>query len=107
MIFIKLLLIIIATTGFVIFSFSSRLKSFQKLSIIVGYIVVVIFILYPSYADRVAHLFSIENGASLVVYIVLALTVLVNVILYVGHNNTMRMITKIVRENAKQNAKKC
>jgi len=106
MIFIKFLLITILTIIFVIFSFSSKLKIFQKLIVISGYLLVFIFIINPSYSDEVAHLFSIQSGTDLVVYIVLALTVLMNIILYVGQNNNNRMITKIVRENAKQHAKK-
>ncbi len=107
MIFIKFLLILIVTIGFIIFSFSSKLKIFQKLLIIIGYAVVFFFILYPSYSDEIAHMVSIKSGTDLVVYIVLALTVLMNIILYVGQNNNNKMITKIIRETAKKDAKKC
>ncbi len=107
MIFIKFLLIAILTLAFIIFSFSSKLKIFQKLVVITGYGVVFFFILYPSYADHIAYLVSIKSGTDLIVYIVLALMVLMTMILYVGQNNSSRMITKIIRESAKKNAKKC
>ena len=107
MIFIKFLLILIVTIGFIIFSFSSKLKIFQKLFIIIGYTVVFFFILYPSYSDEIAHIVSIKSGTDLIVYIVLSLTVLMNVILYVGQNNNSKVLTKIIREMAKKDAKKC
>jgi len=107
MIFIKFLLIAILTLAFVIFSFSSRLKIFQKLVVIAGYGVVFFLILYPSYADEIAHLVSIKSGTDLIVYIVLALMALMTMVLYVGQNNNNKMITKIIRETAKKDAKKC
>ena len=107
MIFIKFLLIAIVTVGFIIFSFSSKLKIFQKLFIIVGYAIVFFLILYPSYSDKIAHVFSMKSGTDLIVYIVLALIVLMNIVLYVGQKNNVKIITKIIRESAKKNAKKC
>jgi hypothetical protein len=107
MIFIKFLLILILTIAFIIFAFSYKLRIFQKLSVISGYLLVFFFILYPQYSDTIAHLFSIKSGTDLIIYIVVALSVLVNIVLYVGQNNTNRIITKIVRENAKEHAKKC
>jgi len=106
MIFIKFFLISILTLAFLIFSFSSKLKIFQKLSVLGGYALVFLFILKPEYSDAVAHIFSIQSGTDLIVYIVLAITALVNIILYVNQKNNNRMITKIIRETAKQNAKR-
>lgn len=107
MIFIKLFLLVIVTLAFVIFAFSSKLGTLKKLVIIGGYAAVAFFILFPAYADRIAHLFSIKSGTDLIVYIVLALIVLMVMILYVGQNKNSRMITKVIREIAKENAKKC
>lgn len=107
MIFIKFLLILIVTIGFIIFSFSSKLKIFQKLFIIIGYAVVFFFILYPSYSDKIAHMVSIKSGTDLIVYIVLALTALMNIVLYVGQNKNNRVLIKIIRGMAKNDAKKC
>lgn len=107
MILIKILLILIATVGFLIFSFSSKLKIFQRLFLIIGYAALFFLILYPAYADKIAHIFSIKSGTDLVVYIVLSLTVLMNVILYVGQKNHHKVLTKIIRETAIKDAKKC
>ncbi len=106
MIIIKFFLISVLTLAFLIFSFSSKLKIFQKLSVLGGYALVFLLILKPEYSDSIAHVFSIQSGTDLIVYIVLALTVLVNIILYVNQKNHNQMITTIIRETAKQNAKK-
>jgi len=107
MIIIKIFLILLLTIAFVIFSFSSKLKVIQKISVIVGYCVIFLFIADPQYSDKIAHIFSIKSGTDLVLYIVMSITGLINIILYVGQKNNNRMITKIIREDAKRNAKKC
>jgi len=107
MIIIKIFLILLLTIAFVVFSFSSRLKVIQKLSVITGYCVIFLFIANPQYSDKIAHIFSIKSGTDLVLYIVMSITGLINIILYVGQKNNNRIITKIIREDAKRNAKKC
>ena len=107
MIIIKIFLILLLTIGFLIFSFSSKLKVLQKLTVIAGYCVIFFFIAEPQYSDKVAHIFSIEKGSDLVLYIVTSIISLVNIILYVNQKNNNRMITKIIREGAKRNVKKC
>lgn len=107
MIFIKLFLLIILTSIFLLFSFSSRMKIFQKSIVIFGYIVTFLLILFPRLSDKAAHLVSIKDGTSLVVYVVLSLTSLVSMILYVGQKNNRYMLTKIIRERAKHDAKEC
>lgn len=107
MIFIKLFLLVILTSIFLLFSFSSRMKIFQKTFVILGYVATFILILFPRLSDKVAHIFSIKDGTSLVVYVVLSLTSLVSMILYVGQKNNRYMLTKIIRERAKHDAKHC
>jgi len=107
MIVIKIFLILVLTIAFIIFSFSSRLKVIQKLSVIIGYCVLFLFIANPQYSDKVAHIFSIKSGTDLVLYIVMSITSLINIVLYVGQKNTNRIITKIIRESSKRHAKKC
>jgi hypothetical protein len=107
MIFLKVFLLLILTVAFVIFAFSMRLKSFQKLGVIGGYFILFVFIANPEYADIVATWFSIKNGTDLVIYVVISITSLINIVLYVGQRNDNSMITTIIREGAKQNAKKC
>ena len=107
MIFFKIFLLSILTFMFIIFSFSQRLRIFQKMGVITGYFVLFLFILSPTLADDVASFFTIKNGTDLVVYVVIAITGLINIVLYVGQMHSNVMITKIVREGAKQNAKKC
>jgi len=107
MIMIKIFLILVLTIAFVIFSFSSKLKIIQILSVIIGYLIIFLFIADPQYSDKVAHIFSIKSGTDLVLYIVMSLTSLVNIVLYVGLKNDNKIITKIIREGAKRDAKKC
>jgi len=107
MIFIKFILIFILTITFILFAFSYKLRTFQKLNIVIGYLFVFFLIVYPQYADQIAHIFSMERGADLIVYISIALSFLVNVILFIKQKNFNQMLTKIVRESAKKNAKKC
>jgi len=107
MIFIKLFLIVVLSTIFLIFAFSTKLKIIQRLSIIFGYFILFFFILFPSYSDDVAHFFSIGTGKDLILYIAVSLISLISIILYVRVQGNIEMITKIVREDAKNRAKKC
>jgi len=107
MIIIKVFLILVVTIGLLIFSFSSKLKIIHKLIVIIGYCTIFFFIAEPQYSDKVAHFFSIEKGKDLVLYIATSIISLVNVILYVDQKNTNKMMTKIVRGDAKQRAKQC
>ncbi len=107
MIFFKIFLILILSIVFIIFSFSSRLKIFQKLGILSGYFVFFIFIIFPKLSDKVAHTISIKSGTDLMVYIALALMSLISVFLYVKTKKNEHTLTKIIREKAKKNAKKC
>ncbi|MDX1807960.1 MAG: DUF2304 family protein [Sulfurospirillaceae bacterium] len=107
MMIIKIFLILILTIAFVVFSFSTRLKVIQKLSVITGYCVIFLFVINPQYSDQVAQIFSIKSGTDLVLYIVMSITSLINIVLYVGQKSNNRIITKIIREDAKRDAKKC
>ena len=107
MVIIKIFLILILTLVFIIFSFSSRMKILQKISIIFGYFIVFFFIVFPYYSDRVAHFFNIGTGKDLIIYIAISILSLVNVIIYVGAKHNSRTLTKIIRESSLQNAKKC
>jgi hypothetical protein len=107
MIIIKLFLLVILSIAFFLFAFSSRLRAVQKLSVISGYLILFLFIAYPKYSDAVAHLFSIQSGTDMVIYIVVPLTALVNIVLYIGFKNDNASITKIIREQAKHDAKRC
>ncbi len=107
MIFLKIFLLAVLTIVFIVFSFSQRLKIFQKMGVLTGYFILFLFILNPSLADEVAHFFSIKNGTDLVVYIVIAITSLINIVLYVGQMNSNTVVTQIIREGAKHNATKC
>ncbi len=106
-IIVKLFLLLILTSAFFIFAFSSRLKVLQKVSVIGGYLILFLFIAYPKYADYIASFFSIQSGARLIIYIVVPLTALVNIVLYIGFKNNNVTITKIIREQAKRDAKRC
>lgn len=107
MIFIKIFLISVLTLGLFIFSLSSKVRIFQKISIIAGYVILSFFIVYPQYSDTVAHYFSIGTGKDLILYVVVSLMSLLSIILYVNSENNHKIITKIIRDGAKKNAKKC
>ena len=107
MIIIKLILILILTLSFLVFAFSLKLKNFQILSVILGYITLFIFIINPSLSDKVAHYFGISNGASLILYISVGVLSLVSVIIFVDTKTNHDAITKIVRKIGVDNAKKC
>ncbi len=107
MIFLKIFLIIVLTIAFILFSFSSKMKIFQKLTVIAGYMTLFLFIMFPDYSDKIAHFFGIGYGKDLIIYILVALTGLMNIVLYVGVNKNHAAITKIIRDSTKKNAKKC
>ena len=107
MIFIKIFLITVLTIIFILFAFSSRLKIFQKLSVVGGYLALFLFILFPRYSDKIAQFFSIGTGKDLILYITVSLMSLISIIIYVGMKNNSLAITKIVRNGAVKNAKRC
>jgi len=106
MIFIKGLLLVLLTLGFLIFAFSLKLKNFQRIVVIVGYITLFIFISDPILSDRVANLFGIEFGSSLITYLTIGVLSLVNVILFVDTKVNKDAITKIIREGAIRDARR-
>ena len=107
MIFIKIFLISVLTLSFILFAFSSKWKIIQKLSILLGYFIILFFIIFPSAADKIAHLFSIKSGTDLIVYITLALVNLISIILYIKVKNHNKILTKIIRDEACKNANRC
>jgi len=107
MIVLKLFLILVLTVGFFTFAFSSKLKIVQKLSIVIGYFILFLFIVYPQYSDKVAQLFGIGAGKDLVLYITVSLTSLMNIVLYVEVKNSNKAVTRIIRDGAKKSAKLC
>jgi len=106
MIFIKIFLLLLLTLGFIIFAFSMKLKNFQRLMVIIGYLTLFIFILNPALSDKVANFFGIDFGASLITYIAIGVLSLVNVILFVDTKINKDAITKIIREGAIKDARK-
>jgi len=107
MIIIKIFLIIVLTLGFLLFSFSIKLKNFQRIGVILGYLTLFIFILNPQFSDKVAQFFGIGYGRDLIIYILLAVMSLVSVILFVDTKTNNDAITKIVRKIGIDNVKKC
>ena len=107
MIIIKIFLLLILTLGFLIFSFSLKLKNFQILGVIFGYIILFFFILNPQYSDKVVNYFGIGLGVNLIIYITLAVLSLVNIILFVDTKKNKDAITKITRKMGLDNAKRC
>jgi len=103
---IKIFLLVILTLGFLIFAFSIKLKNFQRMVVILGYLSLFVFIINPSLSDKVAHFFGIGLGSSLITYIAIGVLSLVNVILFVDTKINKDAITKIVRDKAIKDAKK-
>jgi len=107
MIFIKIFLILILTLAFMLFAFSLRLKNFQRIAVILGYLALFIFIIDPPLSDVVARYFGIGYGRDLVIYILLAVMSLISIILFVDTKTNKDALTKIVRKIGVDNAKKC
>jgi hypothetical protein len=107
MIFVKILLILVLTISFLVFAFSLKLKNFQMLGVIFGYVTLFTFIIDPSLSDKVAHLLGIGTGASLITYITIGLLSLIAIILFVDTKTNNDAITKIVRKIGIDDAKKC
>ncbi|NPA45250.1 MAG: DUF2304 domain-containing protein [Chlorobi bacterium] len=104
---IKTGLLVILTLIFLLFSFSTKHKHYQKMVVILGYLVLFAFILNPQWADKVAKFFGIESGAALITYISIALLSLISIVLYVKQKNQNESITKIIRHIGIKDAKKC
>jgi len=107
MIIVKLLLILILTLSFLVFAFSLKLKNFQILGVILGYLLLFLFIINPSLSDKVAHYFGIGTGASLITYVSIGVLSLVSVIIFIDTKTNHDAITKIVRKIGIDDAKKC
>jgi len=106
MIIIKIFLLLLLTLGFLIFGFSIKLKNFQRVVVIIGYIALFMFILNPSLSDEVAHFFGIGLGSSLIIYLTIGVISLVNIILFVDTKMNKDAITKIVRQKGLDDARK-
>jgi len=107
MIFIKIILIAILTIILFFLSFSSRFRTYQRLTIIFFYILLALMILFPRQADQIAAFFGIGRGVDLVIYLSIAILSLVVAILYAKTKINERAITKIVRDIAIMKAREC
>ncbi len=107
MIFIKIFLIVVLSVVFLLVAFSSRFRTYQRMSVIFFYIFLAYLILFPKVADKVAHFFGIGRGVDLIIYLAIAILSLIVAVLYAKVKMDERAITKIVREIAIIEAKEC
>ncbi|BCD62624.1 MULTISPECIES: DUF2304 domain-containing protein [Nitratiruptor] len=107
MIFVKALLIAILTAVFLLLSFSSRFRTYQRISVILFYLFLAFLILFPQKADKVAAFFGIGRGVDLVIYLSIAILSLIAAILYAKTKINERAITKIVRDIAIMKSREC
>ena len=107
MVIIKLFLIFILSVIFLLLALSSKFRTYQRLTIMFIYGFLAFFIIYPQKADRVAAFFGIGRGVDLIIYLSIAVLSLIVAILYAKVKINERALTKIVRELAIMQAKKC
>jgi small membrane protein len=103
---IKILLLIIVITGFIIFSTALKSKLILRLTFILFIFISVIFILFPNITTTIAHFFGVGRGVDFIIYINLGTVYIVLIILYKKIRVLNSIITKIIRNNAIQNVKK-
>ncbi|BCD67693.1 DUF2304 domain-containing protein [Nitratiruptor sp. YY09-18] len=107
MIFIKLFLIAVLTIVLLFLSFSSRFRTYQRITLGFFYFALVIMIIFPKEADKIAAFFGIGRGVDLVIYLSIAILSLLVAILYAKTKINERAITKIVRDIAIMKAREC
>ncbi len=107
MIFVKIFLIAVLSIVFLLVAFSSRYRTYQRMSVIFFYLFLAYLILFPKVADKVAQFFGIGRGVDLIIYLAIAILSLIVAVLYAKVKMDERAITKIVREIAIIEAKEC
>ncbi len=107
MIFIKIFLIAVLSIVFLLMAFSSRYRTYQRITVIFFYLFLAYLILFPDVADKVAGFFGIGRGADLIIYLAIAILSLIVAVLYAKVKINERAITKIVRDIAIMKAREC
>ena len=107
MIFVKIFLIAVLSIVFLLVAFSSRYRTYQRMSVIFFYLFLAYLILFPKVADKVAQFFGIGRGVDLIIYLAIAILSLIVAVLYAKVKMDERAITKIVQEIAIIEAKEC
>ena len=100
MIFIKIILLIIASISFLVVASVNKYKTLNKLMIVVFFLISAYFILFPKQSDIVASYLDIKSGVQLVVYISVSILFLFLVSLYVKVKRQDKVITKIIRKRS-------
>ncbi|NPA84204.1 MAG: DUF2304 domain-containing protein [Epsilonproteobacteria bacterium] len=107
MIFVKLVLILILTITLILLALSSRFRPYQYLTIALFYLGIAYLIIFPDQADAIAHFVGVGRGVDLIIYLSIAILTLIVAILYTKVKANERAITKIVRQIAIMEAKRC
>lgn len=80
-----------------------KISYFYRAIVTLIYIVGIIFILFPNYANNLASVFEVGRGADLIMYFSLVTFTFFHLRMYSKNRKLEQDVTKIVRENAIQN----
>ena len=100
MIFIKIILLMIASISFIIIASVNKYKILNKVMIVVFFLISAYFIVFPEQSDIVASYLEIKSGVNLVVYISVSILFLFIVSLYAKVKRQDKILTKIIRKRA-------
>jgi len=97
---VQILLIIILTIGYYLFFQYENKKIRVRLFLLMAYGTILIFIISPESADKVAHMLHVTSGIDMVIYLSIAGVWLLAVMNFVHNKHLERAVTKMVRKNA-------
>lgn len=104
MIIVKIVLLLILSTAFIIVAFTNKYKILNKVLILFFFVITIIFVIFPQKSDIVASILGISTGANLAIYLSVSILFLVVSSLYAKQKRQDRIITKIVRKRALDSA---
>lgn len=101
------IILLLPLLGLILF-FIPRLKNrtFYRLFMIVVAIVGVLFVIFPSTADRLAHIVGVGRGADLITYVAIMFFFVAGIILYSRIRKIEAEQTELVRKISIQRAEK-
>ncbi len=105
MIFIKTTLLLLLSLGFVIYMISGKHKTVTRLSLVLIYFILFIFIISPPLADIVANFMGIGAGKDMIIYLATAAIWFFTISNHAKMKITDRHVTELVRKDALDSAK--
>ncbi len=106
---INLIMILLGLFLFVVGYFNRRRKTLNEELILLSYITgffIILFSLFPSITNHIAKLMGVSRGVDLLTYISIPLLFYLVILLYVKVNELNEKLTKMVREDSINKAKR-